>query len=70
MAPNAAVLTGMGAQRAIEDIWVHPPAQVRVYGALGTLIFPSAPWAPWWHLLRSGTGWARACSTWSRSGPR
>ena len=33
-------------------------AQLRAYGALGTLICPSAPWAPWWHLLRSGTGWA------------
>ena len=33
-------------------------SQLRASGAAGMLICPSAPWAPWWHLLRSGICWA------------
>ena len=48
-----------------ENNWVFSPfrlvvaavSQLRASGAAGTLIGPSAPWAPWWHL--SPTIWAR-----------
>ena len=49
-----------------ENNWVFPKShlvgeavsQLRASGADGTLICPSAQSAPWWHLLRPGTGWA------------
>jgi hypothetical protein len=50
-----------------ENNWVFPPthlvgsavAHLRACGASATLICPSAPWAPWWPMLRLGAGWAR-----------
>ena len=50
-----------------ENNWVFPPthlvgvavAHLLACTAAATLICPEAPWAPWWPLLRRGTGWAR-----------
>jgi hypothetical protein len=50
-----------------ENNCVFPPthlvgsaiAHLRACDASATLICPEAPWAPWWPLLRRGTGWAR-----------
>ena len=64
--PEAEWTDALTVSWAGENNWVFPPfhlvgaaiAQLRASGAMGTLVCPSAPWAPWWHLLRSGTGWA------------
>ena len=64
--PEAEWTDALSVSWAGENNWVYPPfhlvgaavAQLRASGAVGTLVCPSAPWAPWWHLLRSGTGWA------------
>ena len=63
--PEAEWTDALTVSWAGENNWVFPPfhlvgaaiAQLRASGAMGTLVCPSAPWAPWWHLLRSGTGW-------------
>ena len=49
-----------------ENNWLFPPthaiaeavAHLRASGAAGTLIIPSAPWAPWWPTLCQGQRWA------------
>ena len=49
-----------------ENNWVFPPthmvgeavAHLRTSGAVGTVIVPDAPWAPWWGSLRLGAHWA------------
>ena len=49
-----------------ENNWVFPPTHLvgaaithlRAAGAGGTVICQDAPWASWWHTLRSGPRWA------------
>ena len=49
-----------------ENNWLFPPvhmiaeaiAHLRASDAVGTLVVPMAPWAPWWGLLCQGRRWA------------
>jgi hypothetical protein len=65
--PEAEWVDALSLSWAAENNWVFPPthlvgssvAHLRACDAPATLICPEAPWAPWWPLLRRGTGWAR-----------
>ena len=64
--PEAELTDSLSSSWAEENNWAFPPShlvgaaasQLRASGAEGPLICSSAPSAPWWHLVRSGTGWA------------